>query len=320
MKRAWPALLAITLLALGGIVLIVHAQTATIDLSLTTFPLNPEPGQKVTITAQSYGADITQAEMSWTDNGKVFASNIGETQVTVTAPAAGDSATIAVTASGGSFTATTTTLVLRPGSLDLLWEGADSYTPPFYKGRALPSTDGIIRVTAVPAASAPADLTYNWSQNSSALPDNSGYDKSSLLFKNNELDPPEDIDVTAENGDFTAENSVTITPGNPAVVGYLNNNGYIDYANGSNTSLTTTGTGAVVHFEPYFFSAPSSIGKNLAFTYTDNSGNSIPAGAVKNELSISPPSSGSNIQLNVAISTIVYTLQNVTAPFSINFN
>jgi hypothetical protein len=298
----------------------VHAQAAPIDLSISTYPLNPDPGQQVTVTVQSYSADITQATISWSYNGKVIAANTGQTQINVIAPAAGGTGTLVVTVNGSGFETSTATLVLRPASLDLLWEGADSYTPPFYEGRALPSAGGIIRVTAVPSASAPSELTYAWTQNDSALQSDSGYEKSSILFRNSTLITTEHIDAVEENGGFTGENSVDITPGSPSLVGYLNNNGYIDYANGSTSSLAVSGTGALVHFEPYFFSASANIPKNLAFSYTDGSGNTIPAGDFENELPLSAPASGSESAFNVAVSTVAYSLQNLTVPFSVNFN
>ena len=313
-------MIGIGILVLTGLVLVAHAQTTPIDLSLSTYPLNPEPGDQVTVTVQSFSADITQANIVWVYNGKTIASNVGQTQIIVTAPAAGDSGTLTVTVSGSDFDTASSTITLRPASVDLLWEGADSYTPPFYKGRALPSTGGVIRVTAVPSITAPANLTYSWSQDSSALQSSSGYDKSSIIFRNDSLTPTENIEVNEENGDFSGNGSIAITPGTPSLVGYFNTNGYIDYANGSTSNLTTSGGGAIVHFEPYFFSAPISIPKNLTFSYTDTTGTAIPAGDIENELRLSAPDSGGQSQFNVAISTIIYSLQNITVPFTVNFN
>lgn len=318
MKRVLSAITIIAIVALG--LLRTHAQTATIDLSLSSIPLNPQPLQQVTITAQSYSTDLNQASLVWAYNGKTIASNTGQTQITITAPASGASANITLTASGGNFATSTATLVLRPASVDLLWEGADSYTPPFYKGRALPSTGGLIRVTAIPSISAPRDLSYNWSQNDQALQSRSGYDKSSIIFRNSALISTEHIAVGEASGNFSGSGTVDITPGNASVVGYLNTNGFIDYNNGSDTALNISGQGAIVHFEPYFFSVPTNISRDLTFSYTDAVGDTLNAGSPQNEFRLSAPSDGGQSTFNIGITTTTYSLQNITNPFSVNFN
>jgi hypothetical protein len=80
MKRLVAIIIGIGVLVFTGL-LIVHAQAAPIDLSISTYPLNPDPGQQVTVTVQSYSADITQATISWSYNGKVIAANTGQTQI-----------------------------------------------------------------------------------------------------------------------------------------------------------------------------------------------------------------------------------------------
>jgi hypothetical protein len=296
-----------------------YAQTAAIDLSITSVPANPTPSQQVTITAQSYGTDISQADMVWTYNSKVIATGKGRTTVTVTAPASGVTGTIIATASGVGFDPTTASLVLRPASVDLVWEGADSYTPPFYKGLALPSISGIIRIAAIPSINAPKQLSYLWSQNDDALQAASGYGKSSILIKNDGLEPSEHIAVTEKNGGFTGNNDVYITPGNPVLAGYFNNNGFIDYANGSTNTLNTTGNGVIVHFEPYFFSSPNSLTKDLSFSYTDASGTALTPASNPNELPLSRPDTGAS-DFKTVINTIVFSLQNITKQFTVNFN
>jgi len=309
-----------TLILAFALIAPAHAQLGTADLIISTIPLQPQPLQAVQVKVSSYGFDLSQASITWSYNGAPIAAGTGRTSISITAPGNGQVATISVTASGTDFAATTATLLLRPASVDLLWEGIGSYTPPFYKGRALPSTGGVIRVTAIPAINAPSGLSYSWSENGSALPDSSGYGKSSVIFQNDILNPDETISVTANSALFSGAGTTTITPGSPNVIGYFNNDGYIDYANGSTTGLETSDNGAIVHFEPYFFSVPYSIPHDLSFSYTDSSGNNIQTGDSQNELRLSRPDNGGQSQLSIAISTIEYSLQNLTRNFSVNFN
>jgi len=41
-------------------------------------------------------------------------------------------------------------IVIEPAQLDILWESTDSYVPPFYEGKALPSIESTIKVVALP--------------------------------------------------------------------------------------------------------------------------------------------------------------------------
>lgn len=297
----------------------VHAQSASVDLSITSSPINPAPGEKVTLTLQSFSADLSQANIVWDYNGKNIASGKGRTTISVIAPGSGISGSITASATGG-FNAASATLILRPASVDLLFEGADSYTAPFYKGLALPSTGGIVRVTAIPSITAPKGLSFNWKRNGEAQQTASGYGKSTLLFKHDELTPTETIDVTENNGGFSGAGSISVTPGKPIIAGYFNNDGYVDYANGSTGILSTTGTGALIHFEPYFISSPNSLARDLTFSYTDDSGNALNPSRIKNELGLSRPDNGGGSDFSTAVSTVVFTLQNITKRFTVNFN
>ncbi|MFZ4500113.1 MAG: hypothetical protein ACOYMZ_01285 [Minisyncoccia bacterium] len=295
-----------------------HAQV-TADISLSTIPNDPSPGTSVRIDAQSFGVDLNQANITWRYNGKVIDGGIGRKSVTVAAPASGVVGIIAMTATGAGFDSTTETLILRPASIDLLWEAADSYTPPFYKGKALPSTNSLIRVTGIPSSSAPKQLVYNWSRNNSALGASSGFGKSSLLFRNSELESSETIALSATSGTFSGTASTTITPGDPSVVVYQKEEGFIDYANGSSNTVNTGQNGLVLRFEPYFFSTPISIARSLSFTITEND-NDVTNPNIQNELYLSAPEVRGSALFTVAINTLAYTLQQITRPFTINFN
>ncbi|HEY0980407.1 MAG TPA: hypothetical protein VGE18_03310 [Candidatus Paceibacterota bacterium] len=294
------------------------AQT-TAEISLSTIPADPAPGASVRIEAQSFGADLDQSNITWRYNGKVIDGGIGRKSITVTAPASGAVGTVAMTATGAGFDSTTETLILRPASIDLLWEAADSYTPPFYKGKALPTTNSLIRVTGIPSASAPKQMVYNWSRNQSALGASSGYGKSSLLFRNSELDPVESISLEAISGAFNGSASTSITPGDPSVVAYQKNEGFIDYANGESNTINTGQSGLVLRFEPYFFSTPISIARSLDIHITE-SDMDVTNDSAQNELYLTAPEGRGRAVFTVAINTIAYTLQQITRAFTINFN
>jgi hypothetical protein len=72
--------------------------------------------------------------------------------------------------------------------LAVVWE-ADTYTPPNYPGKALPSAGSTITVTVLPYGPnvsglplAAADFTYTWTKDGLSLPSSSGAGKNSLSF------------------------------------------------------------------------------------------------------------------------------------------
>ncbi len=302
-----------------SLIMPVSAQTITPDLTIDSIPLNPGPLSTVQLEARSYALNLDQATITWRYNDKIIDNGIGRKRATVTTPASGQIATITVTVAALGSPATTATITFRPASVDILWEAADSYTPPFFKGKALPSDNSLIRVAAIPAFNAPKNASFNWVRNNAALPSASGYNKSTILIKHNELNQQEQISVTASGGTFSGNGSVTITPRQPSLIGYSKIEGFVDYANGSTNILSTTRPGMVVWFEPFYFSAPNGINADLTISATEND-SPIPSTDNKNEFRFSRPEGGGQAKIRLAISTMLYSLQYLERTFTLNFN
>jgi hypothetical protein len=87
----------------------------------------------------------------------------------------------------------------------MLWE-ADTSVPPLYKGKALYSGGSNLKVIALPSivvngkALSASSLSYQWTLDDTPLPQQSGLGKNSLSFIGNQLQPQEDVVVTAYYG------------------------------------------------------------------------------------------------------------------------
>lgn len=302
-----------------GITSSVHAQTID-DLSITASPSNPTPGKAVTFTIESYITDINQASIVWKYNDKVIDGGIGKKSITVNAPSAGSVALVTATASGAGFSSTTTSFTMRPGSIDLVWEAVDVYIPPFYKGKALASINSMLRVVAIPSASAPKQINYTWSRDNTVLGSFSGIGKSSLLFRNSELNTVESIGVTGQSANFNGTVSTTIPFTSPTVVVYQKEDGFINYARGFSNLFSTTEPGVILRIEPFFFSVPTaSLLKSLVFTVMQNQV-TITNPTTANELYLAAPVSGGTSTVQITVETIAETLQNAIKNFTITFN
>ncbi len=104
-------------------------------ISLQIIPVVPQPGQAINAEVKSLNIDISRLPIVWYINGKVIQQGIGLTKIQTKAAGAGEPFTIrvVVTSDEKKFEQSMT---LTTGSVDLLWQ-AESYTPPFYKGKAL---------------------------------------------------------------------------------------------------------------------------------------------------------------------------------------
>lgn len=299
---------------------IVSAQgiDQAVDLVIEAMPSDPLPGQSVILEAKSYSIDVSQYFLSWTYAGASAGSGTGKTKIAVKAPAAGVSSTAMVTLSGSDTGEVSAAIFLRPASVDLLWEGVDAAVPPFYKGRPLLAPGGTFRIVAVPASGAPVQASFSWNQNGKALPALSGAGKRSITLTNNILNAREQISVVANGGLFQGQNKATILPQSPYIVAYERKEGFVDYGNGTTTALITGNPGAVIRFEPFFFTLQNGVSRDLSFVV--RSGNDQIIGEnEQNEIRLSRPEGGGEVDISVEATTNTYSVQNARRTFKVLF-
>lgn len=274
----------ILLIVFLSVTTVLHAQSPAPSFYLSVHPSNPLPGQIVTISAHSTEMNLDQTPIIWKANGQTLESR-GQS-ISIAAPQAGNTGTITATVASSGINTATATTILRTAMIDLIWEATDSYTPPFYKGKALPATNSTLQVVAIPALNAPKSMTYTWSKEGIVLGSLSGLNRSVYSFKNNELNTTESVSVTGSSGNFTSSVSKVIQIEQPEIVVYKKQGGFIDYANGSNISLSTTLSGIILRLEPFFFSTTNNNPKTLSFNITHDGG-TITNNEKANELSLS---------------------------------
>lgn len=295
----------------------VHSQEVSPSLYLSTQPANPSPGQMVTITANSDELNLSQVPVVWKANDKTLPGR-GQS-ISVTAPEAGNTGVITATITGSGFSSITATTILRPAMIDLVWEATDSYVPPFYKGKALPITNSSIQIIGIPSINAPKSMMYTWSKDGTILGSLSGLNKSSYSFRNSELSATESIGLTGTSGNFNSSVSKTIQIETPEIIVYKKEGGFINYANGSNVSLSTNLSGIILRFEPYFFSIANKNPRNLIFNVLYNE-EDITNTEKRNELPLSnTDKSVGFVDLQIQTSSPAYLFQNIKKIFKVHF-
>ncbi len=134
------------------------------DLSITLNPEKPEPFESVTATIDDYSLGSVGGDIIWRLNGTDQPDAENSRSLTFIAPAAGESTTVTANyrSPQGNFTASKT---ITPYYLDIIAE-AQTYTPGFYRGAALPVFGSRILLTALIHNQAgplnAASYSYRW--------------------------------------------------------------------------------------------------------------------------------------------------------------
>lgn len=171
------------IILLGAIAMYATAYAA--DLSISMEPNVPAPYSTVTLTLVSYSMDVNTSNIVWTVQGREVRRGIGEKSITVGLGPAGSRVPVTATVSDTAGNVIKSTITIAPHAVSVLWEAVESYTPPFYEGKALPAEGSKVRVTVLPDATTGV-ASYAWFENDTALESASGYGRGSVVVA---LDP-----------------------------------------------------------------------------------------------------------------------------------
>lgn len=285
-----------------------QAQTSS-DIIIDMVPENPAPEEEISFTLSSYLMDLNTLRITWIENGKTVLSGIGKTYYSTVAKKAGEESTITVRVNYQS-TDIENKVVIHPSSMVMLWQALDSYTPPFYKGKALPVADSKIRVVALPEIKSagsfisPTNLSYYWRRDYSNDVQASGYAKNYFDYIADYLDPSSYIEVTANNTSQTlsASSAMNIGTYKPKIVfySYDPDEGIIfEQALADGYKINEKG---ILMAVPYFISPENLMNPRLSWTWYINNSATASTGYQKYLLPVqvrSGVSGKSNIKLEV---------------------
>lgn len=215
------------LTAFGGV---ARAQLSDNDLDFTLSPQYPGPHQGVTITLISYSTDLDRNEITWSTNGSTAKVGTGAKTFSLTTGDVGTVINVDVTISSLTDGVLKKRITIIPAELDMLWQAIDSYVPPFYRGKTLPTKESKVRVVAMPGiknfsgVDLPASsLSFQWQQDFSVVQSASGYNRNYFDFQNSPLHKTDVISVTATPVSETAgsiKKTVEIKYSNPLLLFY----------------------------------------------------------------------------------------------------
>lgn len=250
------------------------------DVSVSVFPENPGANTDVTLKIQSFLINLASADISWSLDGKKVQSGVGMTTFKFTTKDVGVPTAIglSVLPIGGS--PINKNMTITPSSIDILWEAIDSATPPFYKGKALPTTEASLKFVAIPNIKTPtgfivnqSDLIYSWTNNFDLDKNSSGYGKDTYFLKMPIVDETENVGVTAQQrgGGLSAAGQVFTKIFEPKIVWYVTSSLYgPQFERSIDNNFPVSSNDISVFAQPYYASPKDITSSNLSYAWTLN--------------------------------------------------
>ncbi len=195
-------------------------------------PQNPRAFQAVTITLESFSTDLNQADIKWYLNGTLKREGRAVKTFEVKAGDIGTTLTVEAVVNTKNMGTVRKKVVIAPSEVDII-EQADSFVPPFYKGKALASTEGNVTLIALPLFITSSgkkissnDIVFKWKRNGSVLPDESGLGRNSITVKVpyiKEAVVKFEVEASAPENNLFAKETHFVQPENPQIIFYENN-------------------------------------------------------------------------------------------------
>jgi len=174
------------------------------QLSIDITPEVPRPGEKVTISVSAYGGiDVNSSVITWIVDGKSVLSGVGKKSFSFYPPGNGTVNNIELRIKPQYGPEVVRSFKFNPSEVDVLWQ-ADTYTAPFYKGKALYTPQSDVQFVAMPNITKkngskiqPQSTVYKWELNYTPDAENSGYGVNYYNFTGSILAKPTNVSVTA---------------------------------------------------------------------------------------------------------------------------
>jgi hypothetical protein len=287
-------------------------------ITLSYTPKFPGALQSTTVNASSFQVNLDKTTITWYVDGQMKLTGLGKKSFTFTTGNVGNQSVIKISADAPSFGNITKEVTITPTDLDVLWE-ADTYVPPFYKGKALPSSQGSVRVVPFPSFVGQdgyynsSNLVYKWKAGYFGNPNDSGYGKNIFIYKTGYTYNTDQIEVTVSTLDtgLSISKKVPIYVSEPKIVFYQNKplEG-MRFENSLGEAFRFTDKELTVRAAPFYFALPGLNNNTASFSWKIDGKKLETDPDNKTEFTFRKPEQGSGrFQLNLAINNLGYDLQ-----------
>lgn len=301
--------------------------TSSSDLVVSYTPKNPGPREHIEVTVRSISADLSQNTITWFVKKKKITSGIGVTSVDVQVGEVGVATAIDVVVEGKN-TTQIGHIAITPSIVDILIDSS-SYTPPFYFGRALPSSGARVRLQAIPylidanGHTLPTNtLVYTWKRNGTVLGSLSGVGKNILTLNPPHLDTQYTISVDVSSIDrrTTGTGNTTVSLTDPSVEMYVDNPRLgILFSSALGSQAFIGDVESTLHIVPYFVGVPSPEDRSLEYVWKVNDALVPPERALADNITINASKSSGEADVSVAVTSSTDILLDLRRVWNIIF-
>jgi len=306
------------------------AATAVQDsLQMSVSPQTPNAGDSVTITLSSFSMNLDSSKVTWYVDGVAGQEGTGLTTLTIAAKAAGQMTTVKAVVETPDGATTDASVDIIPAGVDLVIEPT-SYVPPFYKGKAIFTNQGSVRIVAIPNVIengqkiSSKNLIFDWQQDDAAMPSASGMGDDSITVDGSV--PINDINIAVNvldsSGNLVAQSSKVISADDPQVLVYENSPLYgilFNKAISGNYYLGQKNELDLIA-KPYFFNLTSDSGSDSTYKWLVN-GNFVEPSGRTNELILKQVNNNlaGTAAITLTANNNVRIFQYATDDFNVNF-
>ncbi|MBI5003793.1 hypothetical protein HZC00_01730 [Candidatus Kaiserbacteria bacterium] len=197
--------------------------------TIIMIPKNPSPGDTVHLTVTGGSLlDLQNSTITWFQNGKLISKGVGYASLDITTGTLGseDDVNVQVDSPDGATAASSISII--PTHVDLLLD-SDSYIPPFYRGRALPSAGTHMQAQALVyfkrsdgSFIPPNSIIYTWKVNGQVIGNVSGKGRQTAVLPAPVLFGTSNVSIEAVSTDnlFTGSASTNISSVEPILMLY----------------------------------------------------------------------------------------------------
>lgn len=197
------------------------------NINIKLNPEFPTANQSVTVSTDVYITNMDKATISWFIDGVLKLEGIGKKDFTFLTKDYGEGIDLTLQISSSETGTVSKTFEIIPTELDLIWE-TGTFTPPFYKGKALNTHQSIVKIVAIPnfikdgIKIKPEELIYTWKKDGKISSKDSGYGKNSFSFVGPELFRENIISVEVETIDSSIKNkkNIFLKSNSPEIIFY----------------------------------------------------------------------------------------------------
>ncbi len=329
MKKIYFSFILIAFLFLISSPVSVFGQTTNNFVFIRLSPENPGPNTNVTVSASYSQGNIDAMSISWYLNNKQMATGTGKKDFTFKTGNTGESTTVRIDVETNEYGTLSKEIIVLPNTLEVLWE-ANTYTPPFYKGKALPTSKSLVRVVSLPRFVSgntvidPNNVIYVWkngyfkNQNASGFGKNVYVYKTSYTFNDDEIT----ISATTQDGNISITKVVPINVYEPQIVFFENKplQG-VRYENAFTNVFNYRESEVTIHAVPFFFSLSDLNKNNTSFLWMLDAKKLETDPDNKAEFTLKKPEKGKGqYQLRLDINNKGYDLQTASNKLTLSYD